>query len=45
MLPLIVEIRRLFDFFGINLIFGNFITAFFFENNVPIITFIKQLFA
>jgi hypothetical protein len=42
-LPLIVEFRKLFDFFGINLIFGNFITVFFFESNVPLITFIKRL--
>lgn len=42
-LPFIVEVRRLFDFYGINLFFGNFITVFFFETNTPIITFIKQL--
>ena len=42
-LPLIVEFRKLFDFFGMNLIFGNFITIFFIENNVPLITFIKRL--
>jgi hypothetical protein len=42
-LPFIVEFRKLFDFFGINLIFGNFITLFFIESNVPLITFIKQL--
>lgn len=42
-LPLVVEFRKLFDFFGINLIFGNFITLFFIESNVPLITFIKRL--
>lgn len=42
-LPLIFEFRKLFDFWGINLIFGNFITLFFIESNVPIITFIKRL--
>ena len=42
-LPFIFEFRKLFDFWGINLIFGNFITLFFIESNVPIITFIKRL--
>ena len=42
-LPLIFELRKLFDFYGINLIFGNFITLFFIESNIPLITFIKRL--
>lgn len=44
LLPLIVETRRLFDYFGINLIFGNFITVFFWESNVQLITFVKKIF-
>lgn len=44
LLTLVVEIRRLFDFYGITLLFGNFITVFFWENNIPLIVFIKQLF-
>lgn len=44
MLPLIVNIRKIFDFYGITILFGNFMTAFFWESNVPLITFIKSLF-
>ena len=43
LLPLIVNIRRLFDDYSISL-FGNFITVFFWENNVLLISYIKELF-
>lgn len=43
LIPVIVDIRRLFDFFGITALFGNFITAFFWESNVPLIEFVKRL--
>lgn len=43
LIPVVVDIRRLFDFFGITAVFGNFFTAFFLESNVPLIEFVKQL--
>lgn len=43
LIPVIVDFRRLFDFFGITAVFGNFITVFFWESNVPLIEFVKQL--
>lgn len=43
LIPVVVDFRRLFDFFGITAVFGNFITAFFWESNVPLIEFVKQL--
>lgn len=43
LLPFIFEIRKLFDFFSITAILGNFITVFFWENNVPLIDFIKRI--
>ena len=39
--PLIFELRKFFDFYSITLISGNFVTIFFWENNVPIINYIK----
>lgn len=42
-LPFIFEIRKLFDYFSITAILGNFITVFFWENNVPLIDYIKYL--
>ena len=43
LIPVVVDFRRLFDFFGITAVFGNFITVFFLESNVPLIEFVKQL--
>lgn len=43
LLPFVFEIRKLFDYFSITAIFGNFITLFFWENNVPLINFIKRI--
>lgn len=43
LVPFVVELRKLFDFFSITAIVGNFITVFFWENNVPLISFVKQL--
>lgn len=43
LIPLVVEFRKLFDFFGVTVILGNFLTAFIIESNVPIIDFIKGL--
>lgn len=42
-LPLIFEIRKMFDYFGITMVLGNFITTLFIESNIPIIDFIKAL--
>ena len=42
-IPLVVEIRKLFGFFGITAILGNFITTFFWENNVALIDFLKRI--
>ena len=42
LLPFVVNIRRLFDDYSFSL-FGNFITVFFWEDNVPLITYIKWL--
>lgn len=42
-IPMVVDIRKLFDFYSVTAIFGNFITAFFWENNVPLIELIKML--
>lgn len=43
LIPFVVEFRKLFDYFSITAILGNFITVFFWENNVPLISFIKRL--
>lgn len=43
LLPFIFEIRKLFDYFSITMLFGNFITVFFWENNVPIMDYLKRL--
>ena len=43
-IPVIVDIRRLFDYFSITAVIGNYITVLFWENNIPIITFIKMIF-
>lgn len=43
LIPFVVELRKLLDFFSITAIVGNFITVFFWENNVLLITLIKQL--
>lgn len=42
-LPLVLEIRKLFDYFSITAILGNFITTLFWENNVPLIDLIKRI--
>lgn len=41
LLPFVVDIRKLFDFFSITAVFGNYLTVFFWENNVPLIYFLK----
>lgn len=41
---MIFEIRKGFDYYGIMLIVGNFISMFFVESNVPLIDFVKQFF-
>lgn len=43
LVPLFFQTRQLFDYFSITLVLGNFITVFFWENNVPLISFIKRL--
>lgn len=43
LVPFVVELRKLFDYFSITAIVGNFITIFFWENNIPLISFIKRL--
>ena len=43
LLPLVFEIRKLLEFIGITAIFGNFITIFFWENDVPLISYIKHI--
>lgn len=42
LIPFVVEIRKLFDCYGLA-IFGNFVTVFFWESNVPLIQFVKWL--
>lgn len=42
-IPFIVDIRRIFDFYSITLLFGNFITVFFWENNVSLMYLIKRI--
>lgn len=42
LVPFVFEIRKLFEFFSITALLGNFITVFFWENNVPLITIIKR---
>ncbi len=42
-LPLIFEIRKIMDFYSITLLGGNFITTFFWENNIPLINYIKMI--
>lgn len=41
MLPLVVDFRKLFDFYGITAIFGDFFTLLIWESNVPLIDFVK----
>ena len=44
LIPLVFQIRQeIFDYFSITLLFGNFITIFFWENNVLLIDLIKHL--
>lgn len=43
LIPLVVDFRKLFDFYSITAILGNYITVFFWENNVPLIDYVKQL--
>lgn len=43
LIPVVFEIRKLFDYFGITALIGNFITALFWENNVPLIDLIKRI--
>ena len=43
LIPFVVELRKLLSFYSITAIFGNFVTVFFWENNVPLITLIKRI--
>ncbi len=43
LIPFVVELRKLLNFYSITAIFGNFITVFFWENNMPLITIIKRI--
>lgn len=43
LIPFVVDFRRLFEFFSTTAIFGNFITVFFWENNVSLISLIKRI--
>lgn len=43
LLPLIFRIRTVFEYYSITAVIGNFITVFFWENNVPLIDFIKRI--
>jgi hypothetical protein len=43
LLPFVFNIRQLFDYFSVTVLVGNFITLFFWENNVPLIDFIKRV--
>ena len=40
----VFEIRKGLDYYGITLILGNFLTVPFLESNIPLISFIKQIF-
>lgn len=40
-ITIIFGIRQGFDYYGISLFFGNFLTSFFWDNNVPFINLIK----
>lgn len=41
---MIFEIRKGFDYYGISLICGNFLTSLVWDDNVPLIDFVKYLF-
>ena len=41
---IMVRLRFAFDFMGSSLVLGNPITAFFIENEIPLIEFVKSLF-
>lgn len=43
-IAMIFEIRKGFDFYGIMLLVGNFVSMFFVESNIPLIDYVKQLF-
>ena len=43
-LSFVFEIRKGLEFYGITLILGNFLTVPFLESNIPLISFIKQIF-
>lgn len=43
LIPFVVELRKLLSFYSITAIFGNFVTVFFWENNVALITLIKRI--
>lgn len=42
-IALLFDIRQSLDFYGVTLLFGNFITILFWENNVPLMDYIKQI--
>ena len=43
LVPFVFQWRQLLDYFSITLLIGNFITVFFWENNLPLIELIKQV--
>lgn len=43
LLPMVFNFRKMLDYYSITALLGNFITVFFWENNVPLITLIKMI--
>ena len=43
LIPLVFGIRQMFDFLSVTAILGNFVSVFFWENNVPLIEYVKQM--
>jgi hypothetical protein len=43
-LPILFDIRKGFDFYGVSLLCGNFISAFFIDDRLPLIDIIKSIF-
>lgn len=44
LIPFVVQVRLLFNFYGLSLVFGNFITTFLYETNTPLIEYVKIIF-
>jgi len=41
---IVFNIRSMLDYYGVSLVFGNFFTAFFYDDRIPIIDFVKKVF-